>query len=62
MLNFSPILNSFPVDTVKIQWVTHFPADEGLERAYEDFWTQIRAARSGLTMARSMPQQEVAQN
>jgi hypothetical protein len=54
-LNFSPVLNTFPVDYIELKWSSQFPADESLERAYEDFWTQIRAARSGLSMARSMP-------
>jgi len=64
MLNFSPILNTFIIDRIEMKWVSQSPADENLEHAYDDFWIQIRAARSGISMARSMPppQQGVIRN
>lgn len=52
MLNVSPIMHSFTITSWKFRWSGyHIVTDEKLKSTYEKFNTQIRAARSGLSVA-----------
>lgn len=56
-LQFSPPSHLFTIDTIKLKWLSiEEVSDQKMISSYEKFFTQIRAARSGLVQATQMPQ------
>ena len=56
-LQFSPPSHLFSIIKIELKWISvEGPDDEKIYDAYEKFWDRIRAARSGITLASSMPQ------
>ncbi|MGW8178969.1 MAG: hypothetical protein ACWGQW_09430 [bacterium] len=56
MLNLAPIMHTFTIDTWEFQWIgRHRVVDPQLVNTHEKFWAQIRAARSGISAASSVP-------
>lgn len=52
ILNISPLMHTFFIDTWTFKWSGyHEVKDEKLKSSYEKFNTQIRAARSNLSVA-----------
>lgn len=62
-LNISPIMHTFNIDTWEFKWSgCHKITDERLISSYEKYSTQIRAARSGLSVAQQVPTTKLAAN
>jgi len=62
-INISPIMHTFNIDTWEFKWSGfHEVTDERLISSYEKFGTQIRAARSGLSVAQQLPTTRVVPN
>jgi hypothetical protein len=56
MLNISPLMHTFVINEWTFKWSGfHEVQDEKLKSTYEKFLTQMRAARSGLSVASAMP-------
>lgn len=60
---FAPILHSFPVQSISVKWDSHFEPDNNLRIEYEKIINTIRAKRSGIELASSIPKKlEVVKN
>lgn len=60
MLNILPIMHTFNIDIWEFQWIgKHKVVDPKLISTHEKFWRQIRAARSGISEASSIPRELV---
>jgi len=56
-MQFSPPSHIFIVDKLRVKWLSlEEVTDERMISAYEQFSTQIRAARAGIQVAGTMPQ------
>lgn len=56
MFNVAPIMHTFMIDTWEFQWIgRHKVTDPKLIGTHEDFQKKIRAARSNLSVATSVP-------
>lgn len=55
-LQFAPPSHIFNISNIKIKWLSISSIDdEKLISAYDKFWTEIRASRSGISVAKNMP-------
>jgi len=62
-LNIAPIMHTFNIDTWEFEYAgKHKVVDEKLISTYDKFRTQIRASRSGLTLAKTMPEIGLVKN
>ena len=55
-LQFIPVSQVVNVKSIEVRWISKFQAPENLISAYLEFSTQLQAARSGIHIARSIPQ------
>ena len=54
-LQFQPVCHTFDVPQIEVRWTSKFLAPEVLVSTYEQFMQKIRAARSGIELATSIP-------
>ena len=55
-LQLAPSSHLFNLNEIVLKWSSiEVVTDAEFIRTYEEFWTQIRASRSGIKMASSMP-------
>jgi hypothetical protein len=55
-LQFVPVCQTVNVPSIEVRWISRFKAPENLVSAYLDFSAQLKAARSGIHLARQIPQ------
>lgn len=61
-LQFAPPSHMFKIDNITVKWLSINEVDDPeMISAYEKYWTQIRAARSGLSIASNVPKKQDGQ-
>lgn len=53
--SFRPILHTYHVEQIDIEWISKFPAPADLVRDYENTWSELRAKRSGIITSSNIP-------